>query len=64
MVACNLNGDDSITMADTGAIYKAIANGYDSACDFNADGSVTMADTGIIYSLIASDGYYNGLEIK
>ena len=64
MVACNLNGDESVTMADTGAIYKAIANGYDSACDFNADGSVTMADTGIIYSLIASDGYYNGLEIK
>lgn len=24
MVACNLNGDESVTMADTGAIYKQL----------------------------------------
>ena len=51
-------------MADTGAIYKAIANGYDSACDLNGDGSATMADTGVIYTFIASSPAFPEITIK
>jgi len=64
MVACDFNNDKNITSADLGQIFKSIAYGYMPECDLNSDNSVTGADTGIIYSLIASEGYYNGLEIK
>ena len=64
IAACDFNGDGSVTMADTGAIYKAIANGYDSACDLNGDGSATMADTGVIYTFIASSPAFPEITIK
>lgn len=64
IAACDLNGDGSVTGADTGAIYKSIANGYDSACDLNGDGSVTGADTGVIYTFIASSPAFPEITIK
>lgn len=64
IAACDFNGDGSVTMADTGAIYKAVANGYDSACDLNGDGSATMADTGVIYTFIATSPAFPEITIK
>ncbi len=59
IVACNFNGDSSITVADAGYVYQ---NKLGAVCDLNGDGQVTVADAGIIYA--CSGVQYNGFEIK
>lgn len=46
IIACNFNGDTSITVADAGYVYQGKLG---AVCDLNGDGQITVADAGIIY---------------
>lgn len=53
VVACDFNGDNSITVADAGYIYSNMAKDA-PVYDLNGDGSITVADAGYVYSCIGA----------
>ncbi|MDE6863003.1 MAG: hypothetical protein K2J41_01290 [Eubacterium sp.] len=53
VVACDFNGDNSITVADAGYVYSNMAKDA-PVYDLNGDGSITVADAGYVYSCIGA----------
>lgn len=64
IIACNFNGDTSITASDAIVVYSNAAGDQDPGCNLNGDSSVTAADAVTVYSCSLEDPSLTPVEIK